>query len=150
MKIKFIRYSKLRKTVIEYKKSINKGKRKVMELKGKVKSGFGNASFWVDKINKAFEEKYKMKLFLGTLNIELEHEYVLEDEEKITASEYGGNFDVLIKKCEILGHKGYIVRTEKNNTKGGDHPLVIVEIVSNINIRKTNNLKDNDKVTLYI
>lgn len=121
-----------------------------MELKGKVKSGFGNASFWVDKINKIFEEKYKMKLFLGTLNVKLDNEYVLEDEEKIGANEYGGNFDVLIKECRILEHKGYIVRTEKNNQKGGDHPLDIIEIVSDINIRKTNNLKDNDNVMVHI
>lgn len=121
-----------------------------MELKGKVKSGFGNASFWVGKINEVFEEKYSMKLFLGTLNVELEEDFVLTDEEKIKANEYGGNFDVLIKKCEILGHKGYIVRTEKNNQKGGDHPLNIIEIVSDINFRKTNHLKDDDRITLNI
>lgn len=121
-----------------------------MELKGKIKSGFGNASFWVDKINKVFEKKYQMKLFLGTLNVKLDHEYVLGNEEKIKASEYGGNFDVLIKKCEILEHTGYIVRTEKNNKIGGDHPLDIVEIVSDINIRETNDLKDDDTITLSI
>ncbi len=121
-----------------------------MELKGKVKSGFGNASFWVDKINNVFENKYHMKLFLGTLNVKLANDYILEDEEKITANEYGGNFDVLIKECEILGHKGYIVRTEKNNKIGGDHPLTIIEIVSDINIRKANNLNDNDNIILHI
>lgn len=121
-----------------------------MELKGKVKSGFGKASFWVDKINTIFQEKYQMKLFLGTLNVALDHEYVLEDDEKIKANEYGGNFDVLIKKCEILGHIGYIVRTEKNNKIGGDHPLSILEIVSDQNIRKTNHLKDDDIITIYI
>lgn len=121
-----------------------------MELKGKVKSGFGTASYWVGKINNIFEEKYRMNLFLGTLNIKLDNEYILEDEEKIRASEYGGNFDVLIKECEILGQKAYIVRTEKNNKKGGDHPLDIVEIVSDVKIRKISNLKDEDTVTLQI
>lgn len=121
-----------------------------MELKGKVKSGFGNASFWVDKINPIFQEKYQMKLFLGTLNVSLDHEFVLENDEKIKANEYGGNFDVLIKRCEILGHTAYIVRTEKNNQIGGDHPLSILEIVSDQNIRKTNNLKDDDTITIYI
>ena len=119
-----------------------------MELKGKVKSGFGNASFWVGKINQIFEEKYNMKLFLGTLNVELKKDYILTDEEKIKANEYGGNFDVLIEECEILGHRGYIVRTEKNNQKGGDHPLNIVEIVSDVNLRKMGNLEDDDSITL--
>lgn len=124
-----------------------------MEFSGKVKSGFGNASFWVEKINKIFEEKYQMKLFFGTLNIELENEIVLEnkdDKGKILASEYGGDFDILVKECEIFGAKAYIVRTEKNNQKGGDHPLNIVEIVSSVNFRKLNHLRDHDEVTLKI
>lgn len=121
-----------------------------MELKGKIKSGFGNASFWVDKINPIFQKKYQMKLFLGTLNVCLDHEFVLGNDEKIKANEYGGDFDVLIKRCEILGHTGYIVRTEKNNQIGGDHPLSILEIVSDQNIRNTNNLKDDDTITIYI
>ncbi len=121
-----------------------------MELKGKIKSGYGNASFWVEKINNIFEEKYKMKLYLGTLNVELEKEYILENKEKICANEYGGDFDVLIKKCKIFENEGYIVRTEKNNKKGGDHPLNIVEIVSDINIRKENNLRDDDNIIVNI
>lgn len=46
-----------------------------MTLKGKVKSGLGNASYWVEKIDKIFNEKFGMKLFYGTLNIELEKPY---------------------------------------------------------------------------
>ena len=121
-----------------------------MILKGRVKSGFGNASFWVDKINPIFQRKYNMELFLGTLNLELEQEYVLEQEEKILASEYGGNFDVLIKECKVLDSKGYIVRTEKNNQTGGDHTLNIVEIVSDLSIRDLYGLKDGDEVSLHI
>lgn len=121
-----------------------------MERKGKIKSGLGQASYWVGKINPVFERKYQQKMFLGTLNIELEEEYKLDDKEKIVAEEYGGNFDVLIKECEILGHKAYIVRTEKNNQKGGDHPLNIVEIVSDVNLRNEENLQDGDEIILYL
>lgn len=121
-----------------------------MELKGKVKSGLGEATYWVGKIQNIFEQKYNMKLFLGTLNIQLDYPYMLNQEQKIKASQYGGNLDVLIQECEIMGHKGYIVRTEKNNQKGGDHPLDIIEIVSDINFRKENQLNDNDIVTLWI
>ncbi len=121
-----------------------------MELIGKVKSGLGEASYWVGKIKNIFEKNYNIKLYLGTLNIQLEHEYILEQGQKIKANEYGGNLDIRIKECEIMGHKGYIVRTEKNNQNGGDHPLDIIEIVSDIPIRSTYHLKDNDKVTLLI
>lgn len=122
-----------------------------MMYKGKVKSGFGNASFWMGKVSKAFEEEYKMKPFLGTLNIELEKEYVLDaTQNKIKACEYGGNFDVLVEECKILRKRAYIIRTEKNNTKNGDHPLNIIEIVSDINFRKTYNLKDGDIIEIEL
>ncbi len=121
-----------------------------MKLEGKVKSGFGNASFWVDKVNKIFQEKYGMKLFLGTLNIQLDKEIVLDDDEKILSNEYGGNFDVLVKECKIFDNKGYILRTEKNNSKNGEHPLNIIEIVSDVNLRKIYELKDGDNCTVYI
>ncbi len=119
-------------------------------LKGKIKSGLGNANIWVKKAYEIFEKKYDMKLFLGTLNIELEQEIILDDQEKILPNEYGGQFCVLVKKCEILGRKGYILRTEKNNTKNGDHPLNIVEFVTDINMRKTYNLKDGDEVVIEL
>lgn len=121
-----------------------------MILTGKVKSGFGTGSFWVNKIKDIFKEKYNMDLFLGTLNIELDREIILEDTEKVMPKEYGGDFDVLVKKCEILEHTAYIVRPEKNNKRGGDHPLNIIEIVSDVNIRNSNNLKDDDIVEINI
>lgn len=91
-----------------------------------------------------------MNLFLGTLNIELDRKIILENTEKILPEEYGGDFDVLVKECEILGHKSYIVRPEKNNKKGGDHSLNVIELVSDTNIRKSNDLKDDDIVTINI
>lgn len=91
-----------------------------------------------------------MELFAGTLNVELDKEIILDDEEKILPSEYGGIFEVLVKECEIFGHKAYILRTEKNNRKNGDHPLNIIEIVTDINLRKTYGLKDNDNVIINL
>lgn len=120
------------------------------KLKGKVKSGLGNANIWVKKAYEVFERKYNMNLFLGTLNIELDEEIILDDEEKILPNEYGGQFCVLVKKCEILGRKGYILRTEKNNTKNGDHPLNILEFVTDINMRKAYSLKDGDEVEINL
>ena len=62
-----------------------------MVLNGVVRSGYGNAEFWVNKIFKAFEEKYAMKLFPGTLNIELSEPYIMKDVDKISPVEYGRN-----------------------------------------------------------
>ena len=122
-----------------------------MILTGKVKSGLGNASFWMKKAEKAFEKKLGKKLFNGTLNIELEKEYVLQSNYGILhKEEYSGTQDVFIKECELLGHKSYIVRTKKNSTKNGDHPLNLVEIISDVNFRKVYKLKDGDNVEIYL
>ena len=49
-----------------------------MLLIGKVKRGLGEASFWMEKAEQAFEKKIGYKLFNGTLNIQLNEEYILE------------------------------------------------------------------------
>lgn len=121
-----------------------------MMYNGKIKSGMGNASFWVNKISSIFKEKYGIELFAGTLNVELEKEFVLRNTETILPNEYGGKYKVLIQKCSILGEDAYIVRPENNNVLGGDHPLNIIEIVSEKKLRDKYDLKDNDKVIIEI
>lgn len=119
-----------------------------MELKGKVISGLGNASFWVEKASKVFEKKYGMKLFLGTLNVELEEPYKLNSEEKILPDEYGGEYVVLVKKVLLFENEVYILRPEINNAEGGHHPLNIIEVVSDINLREKYYLQDGDEVSI--
>lgn len=120
-------------------------------LSGKIKTGLGTAKYWVNKIISIFDEKFNMKLFLGTLNIELEEEYFIKDADLIIEKEeYGGTQKVLVKKCEIFGNKAFIVRAEKNQSKNGDHPISVIEIVSDINFREKYNLKDNDKIEINV
>lgn len=116
-----------------------------MLLKGRVKKGLGNASFWVKKIEDVFYKRTGMKVFYGTLNIELEKPYELEKHEIIKKEEYGGTQDVYVEKCEILGNLAYIVRAEKTAHKSN-----VVEIVSNIKFRDTFNLKDDDIIQIKI
>ena len=123
---------------------------KTIKLKGKVKSGFGNACFWVEKINQIFREKYNMKLFLGTLNIELEMPYVVDSKEKILPTDYGGKYEVFVEKATLLEHEVYILRPEINNREGGDHNLNTIEIVADIKLRKTCKLQDGDEVELSV
>ncbi len=121
-----------------------------MKVKGKVISGLGNAKFWMERICEAFEEKYKVKPFLGTLNVLLERNLILDDKEKIMASEYGGDYDVLVLKCKILEKEAYIVRTTKNNSFDGDHKPNVIEIVADEKLREKLNLKDGDTVCINI
>ena len=112
---------------------------------------FGQASFWVKKAEKAFEEKTGLQVFHGTLNIELDEEYILDKNlEILHKEEYGGSQDVYMKECKVFGHKSYILRTDKNMSENGDHPLNILEIISDVCFREKYNLKDGDKIEVTI
>lgn len=122
-----------------------------MILKGKIKSGLGEGLFWMKKAEKAFYKKTGMRMFYGTLNVELEKDYRLEENLKILhKEEYGGTQEVYMKECEILGHKSYIVRTDKNMSENRDHPLNLIEIISDVNFREKYNLKDGDEINVLI
>lgn len=116
-----------------------------MVLVGKVKTGLGNASFWVKKIEDIFLKKENIKLFHGTLNICLESPYELKKYIIIKKEEYGGQQDVFVEQCEVLGHKAYIVRAEKTA-----HNSNVIEIVSDINFRKEYNLKDESIIKILV
>lgn len=116
-----------------------------MILKGKVKKGLGDAYFWVKKIEDIFYKKTNMKLFYGTLNIELEEPNELQNCWTIKKEEYGGTQDVYVQECKILGEQAYIVRAEKTAHKSN-----IIEIVSDIKLREYFNLKDEDTIEIQI
>lgn len=116
-----------------------------MLLKGKVKKGLGDASFWVKKIEEIFYKKTNMKLFYGTLNIELENPYELENCLIIKKEEYGGTQNVYVQQCMVLGKRAYIVRAQKTA-----HSSNIIEIVSDIKLRECFNLKDEDNIVIEI
>ena len=116
-----------------------------MLLRGKVKKGLGNAYIWVKKIEALFQEKEGIKLFSGTLNIELEEEFNLTDYWTINPWEYGGTQNVFVKECSLYGNKCYILRPEQTA-----HGSNIIEIVSYINLRKKYNLKDDDEVEIIL
>jgi len=117
---------------------------------GQVTSGIGVAKMWVSKIQNVFEEKTNLQVYLGTLNIKLEKDYIIEPDFIIKPEEYGGTQNVLVKKCRIKENIAYIVRAEKNQIGQGDHDLKIVEIVSDINFREKYNLKDDEIISIEI
>ena len=84
-----------------------------------------------------------MRLFHGTLNIELETPYELENYWIIGKEEYGGTQEVYVQECKILDRKAYIVRSEKTAHKSN-----IIEIVSDVNFRECFNLQDEDIIEI--
>lgn len=116
-----------------------------MVLVGKIKTGFGDAKFWIKKIEDVFLKKENIKLFHGTLNVCLEKPYQLKKYTIIKKEEYGGQQDVFVEQCKVLGHKAYIVRAEKTA-----HNSNVIEIVSDVNFRKEYNLKDEDIIKILV
>jgi len=122
-----------------------------MILKEKIKSGLGEAAFWMKKAEEAFYKKIGLRAFHGTLNIELDKDYILDGNlEVLHKEEYGGTQEVYMKECKILGHKSYILRTDKNMSEKKDHPLNLIEIISDVNFREKYNLKDGDEIVVVI
>lgn len=120
-------------------------------MKGKIKSGLGQGSYWITKFTPVFMREYSIKLFPGTLNVEIEEDYKLVDSYKVIPGfEYGGTDRVLVQKCIILGETAYIVRPERNNKENGDHPLNILEIISDVNFREKFNLKNDDEIEITL
>ncbi len=116
-----------------------------MILKGKVKKGLGNASFWIKKVEELFYTRTGIKLYLGTLNVKLNAEYKLQNYWVIEGKEYGGTQRVYVQECRLFNSKAYIVRSEKTA-----HKSDIIEIVSDINFREKFNLKDEDIINIEL
>ncbi len=121
-----------------------------MTIEGKVVSGLGVAKNWVNKIKNIFFEETGKELFLGTLNLELDYEYTFKPDMIIKSEEYGGDYEVYIKKCKLLEEEAYIVRSGKNLKQDGDYKLNIVEIMSEINFRDKYNLKNGQIIKVNI
>ena len=75
-------------------------------LTGKVVTGVGNFSCWIEKLQDHYRHKTGLQLFPGTLNIQLDEPFDLPQERaRLEAQEYGGTVSVNIVPCTILGRR---------------------------------------------
>lgn len=119
----------------------------VAVLRGKVVSGMGNFSFWIEKLHEHYFLKTGMRLFPGTLNLEIEEPYSLPKQViRLEAQEYGGTVSVNIVPCSIFGRKAFILRTDANEEGRGHHPRTIIEVATDVKLRDQFHLKDGDVV----
>ncbi|MFC6233004.1 DUF120 domain-containing protein [Paenibacillus allorhizosphaerae] len=118
-------------------------------LKGKVVSGQGNFSYWIEKLHDYYKVKTGMDFFPGTLNIQLNEPYDLPSNViRLEKEEYGGTVSVSIQECTIFGRKAFILRTDRNATDHGEHPRTIVEIATDVKLRDYYMIKDGDVVEI--
>jgi riboflavin kinase len=57
---------------------------------------------------------------------------------------------VTIVPCRILGWAAFILRTDGNESGTGDHPRTIVEVATDVHLRKTFGLADGDWVEIEV
>ncbi|MDJ0680057.1 MAG: DUF120 domain-containing protein [Xenococcaceae cyanobacterium MO_167.B52] len=120
-------------------------------LRGKVVSGKGDFSQWIRKLHKYYYQKTGLNFFPGTLNVKLDRPYhIPKNALCLDAKEYAGKVSIYLVKCQILGHPGYILRTDRNEEGRGDHPHTIVEIACEVKLRDVHQIKDGEEVEIIL
>lgn len=120
-------------------------------LRGKVVTGLANFGFWIERLNSFYEAKTGMRLYPGTLNLELPEAFSLPpDPLRLEACEYGGSVSVSIVPCRILGRRAFLLRTDPNEQGTGHHPRNIIEIATDIRLRDAYHLSDGDWVEVEL
>jgi riboflavin kinase len=118
-------------------------------LKGTVVTGVGNFSYWVEKLQDHYLNKTGMRLFPGTLNIQLDEPFDLPPERaRLEAAEYGGTVSVNIVPCTILGRRAVILRTDKADSELQSR--TIIEVACEVKLREQHQLRDGDVVEVAV
>ena len=116
-------------------------------VRGRVVSGRANFGLWIERLSDFYEKKTGVRLYPGTLNIELPTPYSLPPEViRLEANEYGGSVSVSIVPCRIFDRQAFLLRTDQNERGTGHHARNIIEIATDIRLREAYQLKDGDWV----
>ena len=120
-------------------------------LRGKVVSGLGNFGLWIDRLSTFYEQKTGMRLYPGTLNVELSSEYSIPtDVIRLEADEYGGRVPVNVVPCRMFDRRAFLLRTDQNEKGMGHHPRNIIEIAADVRLRDYYQLEDGDWVEIEL
>jgi riboflavin kinase len=116
-------------------------------LTGRVVTGVGNFSYWIERLKDHYRRKTGMSLFPGTLNVCLEEEYsVPADALRLEAEEYGGTVSVNIVPCRIFGERAVILRTDAAERDS----KTIVEVACEVKLRDKYSLRDGALVQVEV
>ena len=116
-------------------------------LTGRVVTGVGNFSYWIERLKEHYLRKTGLSLFPGTLNVQLEEEYSIPaGASRLEAEEYGGTVSVSIVPCRVLGERAVILRTDKAERDSKK----IVEVACEVKLRDKYNLRDGDAVRVEV
>jgi CTP-dependent riboflavin kinase len=126
-------------------------------LRGRLQSGKGDASYWLRLFNAAYSRKLQIPVYPGSLNLALEHTFDWFAERYqaqiiwFGSEEYGGERDVLLLPCELLDfeRRKAFLWTPTTAARNRPDPWV-VELVCDIELRKTYRLHDGDVLAVEL
>jgi riboflavin kinase len=120
-------------------------------LTGRVVTGVGNFSYWIELLKEHYRRKTGLNLFPGTLNVELGEEYsVPAGAMRLEGEEYGGTVSVYIVPCRIFEEQAVILRTERCESEVGTHARRVVEVACEVKLRDKYRLRDGDTVRIEV
>src|SRR4051794_19471237 len=120
-------------------------------LRGRVVSGQGDFGFWIERLYPFYEHKTGLRLYPGTLNLELTSPYALPPQViRLEADEYGGRVSVRLVPCRVFGRQAFLLRTDENERGTGHHPRNLIEIATDIRLRDAYQLEDDDWVEVEV
>jgi riboflavin kinase len=120
-------------------------------LRGRVVAGVGNFSYWMTVLEELYTRKTGIRLFPGTLNLQLERPYRLPARRmRIEKEEYGGTVSVNLVPCRVFGREAFLMRTDQNEAGVGHHPHTIIEIACAVKLRDEYSLMDGDLVEVEV
>lgn len=120
-------------------------------LTGRVVTGVGNFSYWIELLKEHYRRKTGLLLFPGTLNIELDEEYsVPAGAMRLEGEEYGGTVSVNIVPCRVFGERAVILRTDSSERGEGAHSKTIIEVACESKLRDKYRLRDGDVVRVEV
>ena len=118
-------------------------------LKGRVVTGVGNFSYWIERLQEHYREKTGMRLFPGTLNLQLDEPFELPGvRARLEAEEYGGTVSVNIVPCKVFGRPAFILRTDRAD--GEPESRKVVEVACEVKLRERHGLRDGDWVEVEV
>ncbi|HEY7338976.1 MAG TPA: DUF120 domain-containing protein [Bryobacteraceae bacterium] len=120
-------------------------------LRGKVMGGLGNFGLWIARLGDLYEKKTGMRLYPGTLNLELPEPYSLSSNAiRLEAAEYSGRVSVSLVPCRIFDRPAFLLRTDENERGTGHHPKNVIEIATDICLRDAFSLRDGDWIQVEV
>ena len=126
-------------------------------LIGRVQAGKNDASRWLSKFNTAYSLKVGMTVFPGSLNLILDHPFewfAPRYREHIVwfgREEYGGERDILLLPCELSSLDARAAFLWTTTAAACHRPdLCVIEIITDVGLRKTYGLADGDILSLKI